>query len=419
MSNIQGFNVEALRQDFPALQQLHKGQPVIFFDGPGGSQVSNNTLHAMQHYLGRYNSNLGGAFFSSQFTTHLIGQARDYAASLLNAEHSENIIFGANMTSLTFSLSRTIAQGWQAGDEIIVTRLDHYANVSSWQQAAKDKGCIVHQVDVEPDTCDLNYEQFDNLLTEKTKLVALTFASNTTGTIVDVKRVIDMAHKVGAKVFVDAVHYAPHHLIDVQSLGCDFLVCSAYKFFGPHVGFLYIHPEWLHKLDPYKVEPATNIGPGRYETGTQNFEALFGMIACIEHLAALGDSTSSLRERLEQSFEQYTAYEHRLSEVFLQHLEALPDVTCYGHTNFNHISLRTPTFALKIKGVNSNDMAKYLAECNICVWNGHFYAVGLLDQLNCLEDGGLLRIGLMHYNTEEEITTFFSHFIKGIKHLTQ
>ncbi|WP_089139812.1 cysteine desulfurase-like protein [Vibrio rumoiensis] len=418
MPKIKRFDVDALRQDFPALQQQHQGKPVIFFDGPGGSQVAYRTIQAMQDYLGRYNSNLGGAFFSSHLTTDLMNKARYYAANLLNAELPENIVFGANMSSLTFSFSRTLAKDWQAGDEIIVTRLDHYANVSSWQQAAKDKGCLVHQIDVNPNTCDLDYSQLEALISEKTRLIALTYASNTTGTIVDVKRVVDKAYEVGAQVFVDAVHYAPHHLIDVQSLRCDFLVCSAYKFFGPHIGMMYVHPQWLHRLEPYKVEPATNIGPGRYETGTQNFEALSGMVACIEHLAALGDPEASLRLRLKQSFEYYSDYEQQLSLQFLQQLTQFPEVTCYGHTNLNAIAKRTPTFALKMKGIDSGELAKYLAEQNICVWSGHFYAVGLLEQLQCEEHGGFLRVGLMHYNTQQEIETFFKALRLGIEALS-
>lgn len=417
MPQIKNLNIEALRKDFPALQQQHQGKPVIFMDGPGGAQVANATLQAMQDYLGRYNSNLGGAFFSSQITTDLISKARYYAATLINADHPENMVFGANMTSLTFALSRTIAKEWQAGDEVVVTKLDHYANVSSWQQAAQDKGCILHQIDVDPETCDLNYQQLESVINEKTKLVAITYASNTTGTIVDVKRVTELAHKVGTKVFVDAVHYAPHHLIDAQELRCDFLVCSAYKFFGPHIGMMYIHPEWLHRLEPYKVEPATNIGPGRYETGTQSFEALSGMVACIEHLAALGDAELSLREKLAQSFDAYSAHEQQLSEGFLRHLDKMPEVTCYGHTNLDRISQRTPTFALKIKGVDSGELAKFLAKKNICVWSGHFYAIGLLEQLGCSEGGGLLRVGLMHYNTEEEVEVFFDELKLGIQNL--
>ncbi|OEF25914.1 cysteine desulfurase-like protein [Vibrio rumoiensis] len=402
------FPINAVRQTFPALQQTHNDKPVVFLDGPGGSQIPDVVLQSMLAYLSHYNANLGGAFFSSQITTNTMNEARYYGASLINAEQPENIVFGANMTSLTFHMSRTIARRWQSGDEIIVTNLDHYANVSSWQQAAQDKGVLVHQIDVCLPECDLDYEHLASVVNEKTKLIAVTMASNTTGTIVDIKRVVALAKSVGAMVYVDAVHYAPHYLIDVQDLGCDFLVCSAYKFFGPHIGLMYIAPKWLKALNPYKVEPATDIGPGRYETGTQSFEALAGLIACVEHLGSLGDKKQPLRQRLERSYEQYQRYEHQLTEYFLEKLQRFPQVRLYGHSNLQ--SGRTPTFALKVSGKNALEIAQTLATNNICVWSGHFYAKGLVEQLRCENEGGLLRVGLMHYNTVDEIDAFFEHF---------
>lgn len=254
------FNVESARAQFPALSQLHNDKPVSFLDGPGGSQVPQSVLDEMTRYLGHFNSNLGGKFFSSEITTSMMQQGREGAAQFLNAESGNNIVFGPNMTSLTFQLSRAISREWQAGDEIIVTALDHYSNVSSWQQAAQDKGVTVKQVRVNEEDCTLDMAHFKELLTDKTRLVAVTYASNTTGSIVDVKSVIELAKQVDALVYIDAVHYAPHHLIDVQDLGCDFLACSAYKFFGPHLGIAYVSPKWVETLVPYKVEPATNFG---------------------------------------------------------------------------------------------------------------------------------------------------------------
>ncbi len=227
------FNLEQVRGQFSALHQYHNDKPVTFFDGPGGSQVPQSVLDAMIGYLGHYNSNLGGHYFSSQITVDVMAQARQSAQALLNAPSADNIVFGANMTSLTFQLSRAISRDWQAGDEVIVTALDHYSNVSSWQQAAQDKGAIVHQVRVNESDCTLDMAHLEQLINEKTRLVAVTYASNTTGSIVDVKRVVELAHAVGAQVYVDAVHYLPHHLVDVQALGCDFLACSAYKFLRP------------------------------------------------------------------------------------------------------------------------------------------------------------------------------------------
>lgn len=405
------FNLNEIRQQFSALGQYHNDKPVTFFDGPGGSQVPESVLSSMTEYLGYFNANLGGHYFSSQKTTSLMQQARESAQALLNAESSGNIVFGANMTSLTFQLSRTISRDWSEGDEVIVTALDHYSNVSSWKQAAEDKGVIVHQVRVNEHDCSLDMEHFKSLLNVKTKLVAVTFASNTTGSIVDVEDVVKLAHDVGAQVYVDAVHYAPHHLVDVQKLNCDFLVCSAYKFFGPHIGIAYIAPQWLHTLNPYKVEPATNVGPGRFETGTQSFEALAGLIAAIEYLAQWGDTDASLRRRLEQSYKIYNQHESKLSEYFLTRLAELEGVTLYGRTEYDS-ERRTPTFAITFPKHSTEYIARLLGEHNICVWNGHFYALGLVRQLN-IEEQGVVRIGCMHYNSIEEIDLLFN-VLEGI-----
>lgn len=408
------FTPNLVRAQFGALQQIHNDLPVMFLDGPGGSQVPHSVLEAMTDYLGFYNANLGGHYFSSQKTTELMKEAREYAGTLVNAESSDNIVFGANMTSLTFQLSRAISRGWEAGDEVIVTALDHYSNVSSWQQAADDKGVKVHQARVNESDCTLDLEHLLSLINENTKLVALTFASNTTGSIVDVKRVVDAAHKVGAMVYVDAVHYAPHHLIDVQKLGCDILACSAYKFFGPHVGIAYIAPKWLQTLQPYKVEPATDIGPGRFETGTQSFEGLAGVIAAVKYLAQWGKDGDSLRARLVESFKQFNNHESALSERFLKRLSELEGVTLWGRTDADS-ELRTPTFALTFDNYTPEFIAKKLGERNICVWNGHFYALGLVRQLNLEASGGVVRIGFMHYNTLEEVDILFDELKKILK----
>ncbi|QJY36492.1 cysteine desulfurase-like protein [Vibrio europaeus] len=400
------FTPNLARAQFSALGQTHNDLPVIFLDGPGGSQVPKSVLEAMQAYLGFFNSNLGGHYFSSQQTTDLMKQAREYAQALVNAESSSNIVFGANMTSLTFQLSRAISRDWKAGDEVIVTALDHYSNVSSWQQVAEDKGAVVHQARVDESDCGLDTDHLLSLINDKTALVALTYASNTTGSIVDVQRVVEAAHKVGAKVYVDAVHYAPHHLVDVQKLGCDFLACSAYKFFGPHVGIAYIAPKWLQTLKPYKVEPATNEGPGRFETGTQSFEGLAGVIAAVKYLSQWGKSNASLRERLVDSFNQFNQHESALSERFLSRLSELEGVNLCGKLEANS-ELRTPTFALTFDNHSPEFIAKKLGERNICVWNGHFYALGLVRQLDLEASGGVVRIGFMHYNTLEEVDILF------------
>ena len=400
------FTPELARAQFSALTQHYNDQPVIFFDGPGGSQVSRGVLEKMTDYLGKYNANLGGHYFSSHVTGEVMNNARESVRALLNAPTPDNIIFGMNMTSLTFHLSRIISRHWQAGDEIIVTELDHYANVSSWQQAANDKQVTVHQIPLQQADCSLDVARLCELITAKTRLVAVTYASNVTGSIVDIKTITEAAHRVGAQVYVDAVHYAPHNLIDVQALGCDFLVCSAYKFFGPHIGMAYIAPQWLQRLQPYKVEPATDVGPGRFETGTQSFEGLAGVTAAVDYLAQWGTPGASLRQRLQESFADYHRHEENLCRYFLQRLQQIDDVQLYGSAQAD-CQRRTPTFALTFKRHAPEQIARRLGRHNICVGSGHFYAQGLIQRLNLQDSGGVLRIGMMHYNTLQEIDTLF------------
>ncbi|HEJ7884919.1 TPA: cysteine desulfurase-like protein [Serratia liquefaciens] len=400
------FTPEIARAQFSALTQHYNDQPVIFFDGPGGSQVSRGVLEKMTDYLGKYNANLGGHYFSSHVTGEVMNNARESVRALLNAPTPDNIIFGMNMTSLTFHLSRIISRHWQAGDEIIVTELDHYANVSSWQQAANDKQVTVHQIPLQQADCSLDVARLCELITAKTRLVAVTYASNVTGSIVDIKTITEAAHRVGAQVYVDAVHYAPHNLIDVQALGCDFLVCSAYKFFGPHIGMAYIAPQWLQRLQPYKVEPATDVGPGRFETGTQSFEGLAGVTAAVDYLAQWGTPGASLRQRLQESFADYHRHEENLCRYFLQRLQQIDDVQLYGSPQAD-CQRRTPTFALTFKRHAPEQIARRLGRHNICVGSGHFYAQGLIQRLNLQDSGGVLRIGMMHYNTLQEIDTLF------------
>ncbi|HGM7028769.1 TPA: cysteine desulfurase-like protein [Serratia liquefaciens] len=400
------FTPELARAQFSALTQHYNDQPVIFFDGPGGSQVSRGVLEKMTDYLGKYNANLGGHYFSSHVTGEVMNNARESVRALLNAPTPDNIIFGMNMASLTFHLSRIISRHWQAGDEIIVTELDHYANVSSWQQAANDKQVTVHQIPLQQADCSLDVARLCEQITAKTRLVAVTYASNVTGSIVDIKTITEAAHRVGAQVYVDAVHYAPHNLIDVQALGCDFLVCSAYKFFGPHIGMAYIAPQWLQRLQPYKVEPATDVGPGRFETGTQSFEGLAGVTAAVDYLAQWGTPGASLRQRLQESFADYHRHEENLCRYFLQRLQQIDDVQLYGSAQAD-CQRRTPTFALTFKRHAPEQVARRLGRHNICVGSGHFYAQGLIQRLNLQDSGGVLRIGMMHYNTLQEIDTLF------------
>ena len=369
--------LQKLRRQFPALMQQVNGQYPIFLDGPGGSQVPQSVLSAMSAYLGYYNSNLGGAFFSSDKTVDLMNDTRQAVADLLNAPSKEQIVFGANMTSLTFSFSRAVSRDWQAGDEVIVTNADHFSNVSSWCQAAEDKGARVQAVKINEADCTLDLEHYKSLLKDKTKLVAVTYASNTTGSINDIKQIVELAHQVGALVYVDAVHYAPHELIDVQALNCDFLACSAYKFFGPHVGIVYGKREYLEGFTPYKVEPAKDVIPGRWETGTQSFEGLAGVIAAIDYIASLSDlpESTSRRERLAQAFANTKEHEMALSAYFLKRLADFPQIRLYGIADESRLTERTPTFALTFEGLAPRDVSEFLGKQNMCVWDGNFLSL--------------------------------------------
>ncbi|KTF13998.1 cysteine desulfurase-like protein [Pseudoalteromonas sp. H105] len=405
-------NLTKLRRQFPALMQQVAGKSPIFLDGPGGSQVPQSVLSAMSAYLGYYNSNLGGAFFSSEKTVELMANARQAAADLLNAPSRDQIVFGANMTSLTFSFSRAISRDWQTGDEIIVTNADHFSNVSSWQQAAEDKGVKVNAARINEADCSLDLAHFASLLNTNTKLVAVTYASNTTGSINDIQRIVAMAHEVGAMVYVDAVHYAPHELVDVQALDCDFLACSAYKFFGPHLGMVYGKREHLEGFTPYKVEPAKDVIPGRWETGTQSFEALAGLIAAVDYIADISelDNSHSRREKLTVAFAKTKQHEMALSEHFLTRLVNYPKIKLFGIDDLERLSERTPTFALTFAGLEPRQVSEFLGKQHICVWDGNFYAQGLCEQLGVLDKGGVVRIGCMHYNTIEELDQLFDLF---------
>ncbi|WP_432474608.1 cysteine desulfurase-like protein [Amphritea sp. HPY] len=404
------FDLNQIRSQFPALQQEIGAVAPVFFDGPGGAQVSQSVLDAMVAYLGRYNANLGGAYFSSHKTVELMADARQAAADFYNAADSNEILFGANATTLTFTMSRAIAREWQAGDEIIVTALDHYSNVSPWVLAAEEKGVIVHQVRVNEADCSLDYDHLASLLNHKTRLVACTYASNTTGSVVDMPKVIALVKQHSqALTYIDAVHYAPHQLIDVQALGCDLLVSSAYKYFGPHLGVMYGKAEVLARLQPYKVAPAKDVNPNRWETGTQNYEALAGFIAAIDYLASLSSEvTVDRREQLVASYQQITLHEQKLSKLFLDRLNSYTNIKLFGIADASRLAERTPTFAFRIDNIEPRAVSEFFGQQHICIWDGNFYAQGLYDQLGLTDIGGVVRVGCMHYNSASEIDRFFT-----------
>lgn len=393
---------DLLRNQFPALQLAVRGKPAIYLDGPGGTQVPQPVIEAMAGYWAHGGSNHGGPFATSQFTDAIVDEARQATADLLNAQPNE-IVFGQNMTSLTFAVSRAIARTWQAGDEIILTRIDHDANISPWLLAAEDRGVTVRWLDFDTADCTLKLETLPGLLNEKTRLVAVTYASNAVGSITDVARVTELAQAAGSLVYVDAVHYGPHGLIDVQALGCDFLACSAYKFFGPHSGILYGKFELLEALTAYKVRPAPAHAPGKWETGTQSFESLAGITAAIDYLASIGGEGGSRREQLVRAMGRIKAHEMGLSERFLRGATAVSGLKVYGITDIERLAERAPTFALSLAGYTPRQVAERLGQQGIFVWSGHYYAIAVMEGLGLLDKGGLIRIGFVHYNTAAEV----------------
>jgi cysteine desulfurase family protein (TIGR01976 family) len=401
-------DVAAIRRQFPALQELYNGRPALFFDNPGGTQVHRSVINAMVDYLTRRNANTQGLFETSRRTDLVIDQARAAAADLLGAMPME-IVFGNNMTSLTFHLSRSLARELRAGDELIVTRLDHDANVTPWVALARDTGAAVHYVDVDLESCTLDMEHLRELLTERTKLVAVGYASNLSGTVNDVKTVVQWAREAGALTYIDAVQYAPHGLIDVKELDCDFLACSAYKFFGPHVGVLYGKAEHLARLEAYRVRPSGNAAPEKWETGTKNHEGLAGVTAAVDYLAELGSVyggalfSASRREKLRSAWKQIADYELMLIERLINGLQIVNRVRIYGITNRLDWNKRLATVAIRKEGTTPEQLAQALAAENIFAWNGNFYAQSLSEALGVEESGGVLRLGLVHYNTLDEI----------------
>ena len=404
-------NFVKLREQFPALQQrMPDGRPYIYFDGPGGTQVPQRVIEAMTDYLVKMNANKHGLFLTSQKSDAALEAAAEAMADFLNATSPQEIAFGNNMTSLTFHLSRSFAATLQAGDEIIVTRLDHDANISPWL-ALEEKGAVIRWWDMNPENCTLEAAALEKLLTRRTKLVAVGYASNAVGTINDVKHFASLAHAAGAMIFVDAVHYAPHGPIDVQDIDCDFLACSVYKFFGPHVGVLYGKYPVLEKLPSYKVRPQESAPPHKFETGTLNHEGIAGTTAAIDYLAEIGKSVvadqfaqfSGRRRELKRAMHAIQQYELQLSRYLARELTKIAGLKIYGITATKDFGHRTPTFAIRLPHMTPAEVARRLGAQGIFVWDGNFYALEVTTRLGVEASGGLVRIGLAHYNTMEEI----------------
>ncbi|GAB4118610.1 MAG: cysteine desulfurase-like protein [Roseiflexaceae bacterium] len=394
-----------VRSQFPALREQIAGREAVFFDGPGGTQVPQRVIDAIATYLSTANANVHGAFLTSHRTDQVIAGAQQAMADLLGCDADE-VVFGQNMTTLTFAFSRAFGRTIEPGDEILLTRLDHDANVAPWK-SLEERGAVIKYVDVDIEDCTLDMEDMARKITPKTKLVAVGYASNAVGTINDIKRTVELAHAVGAKVFVDAVHYAPHGPIDVRDLDCDFLACSPYKFFAPHMGTLYGKRQYLQELSPYKVRPASEASPDRWETGTKNHECMAGVTAAIEYLAEVGrmiaGPQATRRAEILAAMEYIQHYERSLSEQLIAGLLEIPGLTFYGITDPAQFDRRTPTVSVRIEGKTPRELAEALAERGVFAWDGNYYAINLSERLGVEEHGGMLRIGLVHYNTPEEI----------------
>jgi cysteine desulfurase family protein (TIGR01976 family) len=409
-----------IRSQFPSLSQTVNGHPAAFLDGPGGTQVPQRVIDAISNYLRRDNANTGGAYATSRNTDAILAEARAAMADFLNCAADE-IVFGPNMTSLTYMMSRAIGRDLGPGDEILVTRLDHDANVSPWL-SLEEKGVTVRWAEIHQEDCTLDVEDLAAKLNSKTKLVAVGYASNAVGTINPIKEIVRLAHSVGALAYVDAVHYAPHGFIDVAGLDCDFLACSTYKFFGPHMGVLFGKREHLQRLRPYKVRPLTDALPNRWEWGTLNHECIAGVSACVDYIAALGRTnvgTAALgcpssearpagrRAAIVAAFEAIHRHEHALMNRLIEGLNQLPQFKLYGITDPSCFNWRCPTLAIRVKNQATNQtplaLATKLGEQGFFTWDGNYYALNLTERLDVEKSGGFLRIGLVHYNTAEEV----------------
>ena len=404
-------NMDVIRRQFPGLNR-----PAVFFDNPGGTQIAKQSLDRINQYLIESNANHEGAFATSIASDAVLEEAHRAMADFYNAASPEEIVFGNNMTTLTLHISRSISREWKEGDEILVTRLDHDANVTPWVLAAQDRAAKVTWVDFDMEDGTLKLDDLQKALERKPRLLAVGYASNSLGTINPVEKIIKMAHDAGTTVYVDAVQYAPHGPIDVQKLDCDFLVSSAYKFFGHHAGILFGKQDLLEKLFAYKVRPATNNLPGKFETGTQNHEGIAGVLGALEyfewvgkefgseHVEALAeDHYQGRRLELKKGMLSIRAYESGLGGALLSALSSVPGLHLYGLTDPNRLQDRVATFSFRLKDLHPRFVAEKLAQEGIYVWDGNYYAINVSERLGVEESGGMVRVGAAHYNTLEEV----------------
>src|SRR5215470_6455708 len=401
--------VDWVRSQFPSFSLKVNGYAATFLDGPGGTQVPRRVIDAISGYLLESNANTQGAYATSRRTDEVIAGARSAMADFIGSAPDE-VVFGPNMTTHTFAMSRAIGRELSAGDEILLTHLDHDANISPWR-ALEERGVKIQFAEINEEDCTLDMQDLASKINSRTKVVAVGYASNAVGTINDVKTIVRLAHNAGALAYIDAVHYAPHGPIDVRELDCDFLACSTYKFFGPHMGVLYGKRDLLKQLTPYKVRALTNDTPFRWEMGTLNHELIAGITFCVEYLADLGrqanpgvnSSAWSRKHAVRAAYKAIQPYEHSLMERLLRSLTMLPGVTVYGITDPKRFDRRAPTIALRRDGHTPLQLANLLGERGLFTWDGNYYALNLTERLDVEKTGGFLRIGLVHYNTQEEV----------------
>lgn len=409
MAKKTAFDPQTVRSEFPSLKRLHNKSPLIFLDGPGGTQVPESVIRAISNYYRRSNANTHGAFVTTRETDKVMSSVRQKMAALLGASGPDCISLGQNMTSINYSLARAMSRFLKPGDEVLITQLDHEANRGPWL-TLREAGIKVREVNLLPNGT-LDYADFGQKLNENTRLVCMGMSSNAIGTVNDFAIVRQMTYKVGAWLLLDAVHYAPHFSIDVQALGCDFLICSAYKFYGPHVGILYTKPGVLDRLPTDRLRTTDQMAPYSIETGTLNHAAMAGVSAAVDFLASLGQG-SGLREKLDDAYGQISSHEFSLASRLYHELSDMKKITVVGQ-DFSS-EKRTPTVSFTVKGKSAEEICEALAAENICAWDGHFYAVRAMEVLGLLEKGGVTRMGISLYNTAEEI----DQVIKAVKRLT-
>ena len=410
----QAFDAATARAQFPALGLADEGRARVYFDNPAGTQVPRQVIDRTIDCLTNRNANLGGYFSTTIAAGELVDAAHQACADFYNARSPSEIVFGQNITTLTLHMSRCLGRGFRRGDEIVLSRMDHDANVAPWLLLAEDLGLVVRWIDFDPETYEFAEDALSKVLSEKTRLLAIGMASNCTGTVNDVKHFASQAKAAGALVYVDAVQYAPHYAIDVRDLGADMVVSSAYKWFGPHQGVLWGRAELLRETFGYKVRPAGDDAPHRFETGTLSHEGMAGTLGAIEYLEQFGEG-STRAERLNGAWARVAAYELRLTLQLIEGLRSFKGLTVRGITSANAMHRRVPTVSFTLDGHHPDDLARSFARDNIFVWSGHNYAIEPVARMGLMDKGGVLRVGLAPYNTAAEVDALLSSLTRQIR----